>query len=266
MPLPSLNRLKLLEGQTGLPQKKLLDLHKADPTNGKYLPWIARQVKTKKLRFPEDQQKVFDRLSQFHSLKKKEEFLGDRDINQYPDYGTLAQTLDQNLGVTTKGEKVRALQTEGTKLLNRLDNPHTCETLALYEGTTPEASAKLFRHTEWCVKDPEHFDHYDPPFHYIEKNGEPFKLLHRKDQQCMDVYDKPTKIDEFETLGLDLSPLKSDPRWLCEYARDVLKGPFPLGEQSIKNQPKAYTKYKKFLKTLKEQLPQKKDTLAITSP
>ena len=199
-------RLELIAKQFGFTIEQLEGMLPADPTGGKYLTWIAKQVKLGQLRFPEDQQKVHQRLVQFDHLKRKPQFPDAKDLNQYKTYSQLAQTIEANLGIQTKGEVRRQKVTDGAKLLKEWDTAG--KHLAVYEITTFEAiDAMGAQQTDWCVKDEKYFNDYGPPFYLLTSNGKPSKLLHLNSSQCMDKWDAPTGFAEFEQAGIDLDNL-----------------------------------------------------------
>ena len=220
-------RLQIIANQFKLPIETVENLSQYDPTDGKYLTWIVRQVKNNALRFPEDGDKVKERLTQFKTLSPKGAFKGEKDINKYSSYGDLAKTIDDNLGVKTKGETIREAETEGVKLLD------TQEPYKLYLVTKAEAAAKLFRHTEWCIKDPRFFnseDYVPKEFYYVTKNNEPYALLHLDSEQFKDRHDR--------TYGHERLPILEpyilkNPTLAYNYARDVIKGRWPEAERYI---------------------------------
>lgn len=244
------SRINFLSQQFGIPVDKVKEIAQYDPSNGKYLGWILKMARAKILKFPEDGSKTIERLTQFQALSRKPNFQGERDVNKYASYGDLAQAIRDNEGVQTKGEAVRAAQTEGAKLLNSRGD------LSLYKVTTPEAAAKLFRHTEWCVKDPKFFHRYGPPFYYLEKDGAPYKLLHlgseystpedpdeEQPPSVMNVNDKPTSFDEYRDLGLNIGPLLQDPDFIVRYAFTIAKERIPEAEPYILQNPMRAAQY-----------------------
>ena len=234
----SKERLQIISNQFNLPLKTVEDLSQYDPSNGKYLTWIVKQVKNNTLRFPEDGDKVKERLTQFQQLSPKGNFKGEKDLNRYSSYGDLAKTIDDNLNVKTKGEIVRAAETEGAKLLDEQG------VYKLYLVTTSEAAAKLFRNTEWCVKDPKFFndeENYNPrEFYYVTKNDKPYALLHLNSGQFMDVYDNPY---EHERLPILEPIIIKNPDILVEYARDVIQGRWKEAEPYIIKDPSSAYRY-----------------------
>lgn len=199
-------RLELISKQFGFTIGQLEGMLPADPTGGKYLTWIAKQAKLGQLRFPEDQAKVHQRLTQFDQLKKKPQFTDPKDLNQYKTYSQLAQTIEANLGIQTKGEVRRQKVADGAKLIKEWDIPG--KKLAVYEISTFEAlDAMGAQRTEWCVKDQHYFNSYGPPYYLLTKNDAPSKLLHIGSRQCMDEWDSPTGFDEFEHAGINLDEL-----------------------------------------------------------
>lgn len=129
-----------------------------DPTkNASYITWILRMLKKGVLAGEEDGPKVKERLTQFSELKRKPQFPTDkRDINSFKTYGDLAEVIDEFSGIQTKGEQIRAAREEGIEFIDQLGDTK------LYIVTTPEAGAKYFRNTDWCVKDPRYLIIMDP--------------------------------------------------------------------------------------------------------
>lgn len=170
-----------------------------DPSkNAAYITWILRMLKKGVIVGEEDAQKVQERLTQFEELKKKPQFPKDkRDINAYKNYGDLAETLDEFQGIKTKGEMKREAQEEGIQFMGS-SGGREGSGISLYIVTSDEAGAKHFRNTDWCVKDPRYFNNYGPPYYYFTENGQPRTLLHLDSQQCMDVRDRPTNLDNEE--------------------------------------------------------------------
>lgn len=170
-----------------------------DPSkNAAYITWILRMLKKGVIVGEEDAQKVQERLTQFEELKKKPQFPKDkRDINAYKTYGDLAETLDEFQGIKTKGEMKREAQEEGIQFMGS-SGGREGSGISLYIVTSDEAGAKHFRNTDWCVKDPRYFNNYGPPYYYFTENGQPRTLLHLNSQQCMDVRDRPTDLDNEE--------------------------------------------------------------------
>lgn len=167
-----------------------------DPSkNAYYITWILRMLKKGVLAGEEDGQKVKDRLAQLEELKKKPQFPKDkRDINSYKTYGDLAETLDEFVGVKTKGELKRIAKEQGIQFIDS-STGNEGSGISLYIVTTEEAGAKYFRETEWCVKDPRYFNQYGAPYYFFTKDGQPKTLLHLNSNQCMDVRDRPTDLN-----------------------------------------------------------------------
>jgi len=167
-----------------------------DPSkNASYITWILRMLKKGVLAGEEDGQKVKDRLAQLEELKKKPQFPKDkRDINSYKTYGDLAETLDEFLGVKTKGELKRIAKEQGIQFIDS-STGNEGSGISLYIVTTEEAGAKYFRETEWCVKDPQYFNEYGAPYYFFTKDGQPKTLLHLNSNQCNDVRDSPTDLN-----------------------------------------------------------------------
>lgn len=127
---------------------QLLDwLAEADPTiSGKYAMWIGKLHKRNLIQFPEDIGKINDRLQKFELIKHTLP-ADKKDISVYKTYGELAKTLDQHSGIGIR-EAERIATSEGQEVILEEGGFRVIKT------TTQEATTKLARHTEWCVKDP----------------------------------------------------------------------------------------------------------------
>jgi len=161
-----------------------------DPTpQANYITWILKMLKMGVFRGEEDADKCRETLAAFTKLKNVPTFPKDKkDLNTYKNYGDLAEIVAQYSDIKSKKEVVRAAREEGINLVE--ESPP----FKLYIVTLPEAAAKHFRDTQWCVKDPRHFDNYGPPYYYFTKDDEPYKLLHLDSSQLMDLNDRPTNL------------------------------------------------------------------------
>jgi hypothetical protein len=174
------------------------EIQEMDPTPGAdYATWIIRMRINKSIRGDEDFDKVKERLTQFQSLKKTGRFTAPKDINQYKTFGDLAKVLDEYVGVMSKGEEKKLALEQGVKQLDQYGE------YTLYAITTPEAAAKVFRDTDWCVKNPKFFNQYmvenpdslvpkikDSTFYYIRHpDRNKWALAHFKSNQLKDVHD-----------------------------------------------------------------------------
>ncbi len=223
------------------------------PENKKtYLPWIVSLMSSGNIRFPEDTEKVNQALKTFDKLKSKPQFNGSKNIYSYKTYGDLVRIIDESSGVKTKGEEYRGNLTTGMQEI------YGDSVYRVIKLTTPEATSKLCRGTEWCVKDPKFSKDYleKGPLFLFYKNGERYALLHFDSKQFKDIYDKELKKEqkkELEHIALNINSVlwklnfnsslvfnKDDINFIvksasysCYYAKDVLKGPFPAGEPAI---------------------------------
>ena len=182
-------------------QQIITDCNKADPTGDRavYTQWIIKQYINDNFKGEEDIDKFRDILSKLIKLTKSKR-MSQSDINQYQTYGDLVSSINDVLknlgGYTSKGEEGRIKTEEGIKHIDSEGN------FDLYIVNTPEAAAKYFRHTQWCVKDPSYFDNYakrgGKDFYFITKNKEPFMLVHPEDQR--DVYDNDPSKDQIKEI------------------------------------------------------------------
>lgn len=168
----------------------------ADPTGDRavYTQWILRQYLNNNFKGEEDIDKFKDILTKFTKLKNSKK-IQPADLNQYKSYDELTEKvnniLNESGGYTSKREEETTKASEG---IQKIDQDGDIE---LYLVTTPEAAAKEFRNTEWCVKDPKWFNDYadtDSNFYYFKKNGKPYLLLHK--DGFRNIYDdKPNNED-----------------------------------------------------------------------
>jgi hypothetical protein len=164
------------------------------------------------------------------------------------------------MGVKSKGEQVRQAQVNGAENLGKFGK------FEVIKVTTPEAGAKLFRDTEWCVKDPAYFNDYGAPFYLFLLNGEKFALLNINDGfQFKDVFDDDiapsdhlknaiTSMIKAGALVFDADTLSGaiwyvnadpmlaaialkDPQCAAEYAMSVLEQRWPEAEPIILQHP-----------------------------
>ena len=165
-----------------------------DPSpNSMYISWILKMLRQGILRGEEDASKVKESLETFTALKNKPQFPSMyKDINRFKSWGDLAEVLGKFSDVKSKKEQVRIAREEGIELVEEIA-PYK-----LYIVTKEEAAAKHFRDTHWCVKDPRHFNNYGPPYYYFTKDDQSFTLLHLNSDQCMDVNDRDTQLNNIQ--------------------------------------------------------------------
>jgi hypothetical protein len=190
--IENISKAELKKRQTKLDQ--LLDwLGEADPTHtGKFAMWIATRYFKEMIQFPEDLDKVNQRLALFETVKQQLP-PENRDINRYKSYGQLAKMLDEHTGVS-KREAVRISAREGQEILFD-EGPYT-----VIKVTSQEAATALARHTEWCVKDPSWGGGYLEwgPLYFIDKNNRRFALAWHG--HCDKRYEQYEKFQEFYRL------------------------------------------------------------------
>ncbi len=192
------------------PESIIRDIASADPTlpRADYITWILRMIKNKSLRGLEDMDKTYQRLKEFEQLKRAPNFTASRDINAYQSFGQLAKVLDDNKEVKSKGELVRLSQVQGVKKLSEQ------KLWTMYLVNTPEAASKLFRNTDWCVKDSRTWSQYpDKNFYYITWQGlqdpsapyeEPMWLANFGSTQFKDSHDQAFSLESTDHLQKEI--------------------------------------------------------------
>jgi len=176
------DRIRFLSKRYNITEQDINNILQYDPTKGKYLEWLVRQVLKQRLRLPEDGERIKDTLTLF---VQKSKFLDKKDINQYKTLGDIQEALDAISGQTSKRENVRIQRGKGQEVV--LDQPP----YQVVKITTLEAAATLCRNTQWCIKDPKYFNQYSPKeFFVILKDGKRYALYHTNSAQLKDVYDR----------------------------------------------------------------------------
>jgi len=166
---------------------------RADPTypTAKYITWILQMIKGGSIRGEEDYDKTKSRLVQFERLKRIPNYIGSRDINQYKTYGELAHAINANLSVKSKGEQIRTAEMAGVDWIAEQGD------WTMYLVNTPEAASKLFRETDWCIKDPKWFNQYkDKNFYYITQKQQ---KLYNDRSYGQDVMTLPSDVNVYDT-------------------------------------------------------------------
>ena len=165
----------------------------ADPSGNKanYAVWICNMLVKDIIKFPEDIDKVKEKLALFDKIKNKVDI--QKDINQYKSFGELSELLEPYKEVEkipeTKGETERREIEEGQKVL------HDDGTYKIIQVSNPAACAVLFRGTDWCVKNPKWSTDYlkQADLFYFMKNNKPYALFHKPSAQFFNVHDTPLK-------------------------------------------------------------------------
>ena len=176
-----------------------------DPTGKKavFTQWILRRHALDGEEFSGVESS--DYLQKFLELKKSKKLQNaDADINHYKSFADLKEKVDQVLeetgGYTSKRKEEKSNTEEG---IQKIDQDGDIE---LYLVTTPEAAAKEFRNTGWCVKDPKYFEQYakkDSNFYYFKSGGVPAYLLHKAETFPKNIEDEDASDEEL----IELAPL-----------------------------------------------------------
>jgi hypothetical protein len=165
--------------------KDLLDnIYLTDPTkSGIYFQWILKQYKKGNYRFPEDNTKYNETLSLFDSKKKRKDFLGQRDINQYQSYGELVRDVKEKQELEYFQKEI----SNGERLI------YKDETYKLIELSSIEALMETGQDTEWCIKNEVNAKSYLQDrnvLYVIYKNNQKYILIDFDSGQYMNVDDE----------------------------------------------------------------------------
>ena len=156
--------------------------------------WILKQLEEKRLRLPEDRERLTRTLKEYS--KRYQEFFQYRDINTYNFY-EIEDVLEfmEAEGFAIKPSKsasIRKMKSEGLELYR--ENKHYVS----YKILTPEAAQWAARGTRWCTSD------LSTAKHYMENNQHlyliyekttmgklnKFAQINESMDQCMDVRDQ----------------------------------------------------------------------------
>ena len=258
-------KIPVLSKKYNVSEEDIRDLANSDPTNNKaYLEWIIRH--RGELRDPQHTQDV---LKVFEKAKKSR-FPISKDINSYKSLQDLESSLQSysqsEQEYKPKKEQTRDAIREGQEVL------HNKPPYKVIRVSTSEAAARLFRGTEWCIKDPKWYNIENVGgFYYVEKDNKPYVLVQEESNQFKDVNDKEIsdtiKFEEIipllnVALGLGLKRpelfskytmmdyvrihgrdkkieeiFKQDPFWVWWYAVNIIKGRWYEAEDTIKQDP-----------------------------
>jgi len=222
------SRLQFLCQKFGVEPWFVTEISEADPTDGRYVPWLVRAaaagrllkygiapVLTMKPRLGE----IRDVLSSFARLSRKGGWKGEKDLMKYRDVDAVAAAVQENVGLESKGEVNRRLAKDGLNLLAERGD------LTLFRIDTAQAADKHLRSAPvgpdgpWCVKDNAHWEKYSPPFYYIRQTvpggWRHYKLLHLPDPsapdakgyECRNGDNVDTSPTEFAELGVQFDSL-----------------------------------------------------------
>jgi len=146
----------LAEKYPRIPKETLEAMEAIDPAGGKSLEWMARQLNSNTIRWPEDSNRLKQALDSFWQIKKSPRTLAQYSAN--PDLSTYTmQTLevldDQVRGVLEKPESLTSIPEGTNKVYDDGD-------ISVIQAATPEAACDLARGTKWCTSDPKMAEDY----------------------------------------------------------------------------------------------------------
>ncbi|MHA1469021.1 MAG: hypothetical protein ACTSSP_00520 [Candidatus Asgardarchaeia archaeon] len=155
-----------------------------------YFLWLLEQTRngSANIQTREDDKKIFEALEKFDELKKKK--LISEDINKFKTFADLYEVVKDFLEQQGRSYMQDVGSMGGAKLLYNENN------ISVIEVRNSKAGQELFRDSGWCVKEPEQFDHYGPPFYLFRKYNENYALFHAKYGDFKDVADKSMRMRE----------------------------------------------------------------------
>ena len=237
-------------------EEAIAALEEMDPTaNKQYTPWLARQYIKQQFRLEDASRirKVLDNFGQIKSrLPADQRDIGRMDFYQIEDL--IDQVLDVKLDVDKPAETGTFPVVPGSRVL--YNGP--LGQLAIPE--THEASCELGRGTKWCTtttKSNYDFDRYNqkgPLYIWRDKNGEKYQFHFGGELQMMDSRDRPIEYEKLKYFRNEHPVLKKlfkkiesqylkDPKLALQYAKEVIRGRWPEGEDAIATDPVSASQY-----------------------
>jgi hypothetical protein len=188
---------------------KSMEKNKKSPYIGAVLDWYT----CRSIMLPEDIDKVQETLREFHEGVLSGLIKGDAaKIENYHRQQDLAQYLKQLRGFLLKGGGYETLGCVragelGKYVLFRIDDYETAQ--------------EAFKDTNWCVRAPEQFRNYGPPYFMVvntkvaDGQDDRVCLMHDNSKQIKDVGDSPLS----RPIQKELKPFMEFVfgRWACKY-------------------------------------------------
>lgn len=147
-----------------------------------YANQIYQWMTNESIKFPEDFQKTKELIRDYHKLKQQLPALKQTNISQFRTFGDLYNTVQNAKNKTAKMNKQESFE---------LISSEGEYKLFLIKEKDKAAFCKLTQSTGWCVKDPNYFDHYKPPFYLVTKGNQLYALMHPESDQLKSVNDSP---------------------------------------------------------------------------
>lgn len=196
--------------------------------NTKFNQFIIRQWAKHNIRLPEDGYRVKEALENFITVRGK---LQNKDLLSYKKLSDLEEAMAPFIGLPTRsGDRVDPTRLPGVKLYKRTDD------MMSVMITNVDSLKKLGEGTKWCTRgsypdcQADRYMEMEEWIGQIWKDNKPIVQYTPDLSQCMDVNDNyiaPKKI--IDMIYLD----KSTPLGAYAYARHVIHGRFPEGEDVI---------------------------------
>lgn len=188
---------------------KSMERNKKSP----YVATIVEWFNNHSIHLPEDIQKTRDTLLEFHEGVLSGLIKGDEaSIGVYRTQQGLAQYLKQLRGFLLKGG---GYETLGCVRVAEL------EKYVLFRIDDHKTAEEAFRDTNWCVRAPDQFAYYKPPYFMVVNTNVPAGhddrvcLMHDGSKQIKDVSDRPLSTQLQRALKPFLEFVFG--RWACKY-------------------------------------------------
>lgn len=171
-----------------------------DPTNGSAVPWIIKLITKGRIHLPDDRIRLMPAIELFNKVKKRSEFKGNKDLNQYNSLRDLEKAVEPFVDQQSRkqeAERLRKLKDEigetGQATIyqdskfkvimfdcrgkEKVVPIQSYKEEKLVTSTAIEV-AEIAQETDWCLKDPMTAQSFldSGPLYLIHKDNEPYMM------------------------------------------------------------------------------------------
>jgi len=222
--------LRQLKQLTNSPEELLHELIEIDPTEKKgYIHKIIQWITNKEIRWPEDKEKLQQTIKDYTTLRK-----------QYPNFKSLTKysyhELTNDINKHFHPQELKT-KTRLEKIPPKTEIIYNQPPYTILKITDIETAIQLASGTKWCTSDKNTATNYllGGPLYVILKDGKKYAqaYLDPNDPQLKDIHDSEINDPILRNILSKLPGTLGIPAWTFEYAKDVIKGRWPEGEEII---------------------------------
>ena len=249
-------QLKAVSKSAGINPDDLMAIIDGIDQNNKNTGFILKLLKTKNIILPEDGARVKDALSNFQVMQGR---LANKDINKYQTLNELEDALSKIEGTGSKRSgklQVNPKSLPGVQLVDSNGNSKLYSivgSLGAGSGSGATSLARLGIGTKWCTRSDytdcqanAYISHFGKMFIIVEDN-KPIIQFTPDFSQVMDADNSKVPPDVFIKATHTFTNFKdltiSNPDMAYGYAKHIIKGPWPEGEETIREDADLADKY-----------------------